>query len=909
MPSWKPNGQSGFLGKGSVAKHPSSLSQAATSKPKEAVDSSASTPQAGTGNPAATEAVQEGSSPGPERQSFAALIRAQHELAIDTSKSNKIEKQIVVAKAKPNGKEQEDSRTLKAPQLSKVNLATATQSAASHSVAVPQPHPAPTAKPPLPKAPPPTHAETKAIPHALPPAAPAKAPAKGAAGQGVVPQQQPHSAPHPPGVAKPLAKAAQPPANPAAKARPEAGGKPKPEASPPPKESPKKPAKAEAKPDKREDRPEILKAISTNAASPTPVEEKAPKKKAKGQEMTEAPPAKGAPNGTVASPIPVSEATPAPSKKKKKGKAGPGGEEPAVVPERREDDAGGPGQGSASDDEKVSKPPPKPESPQEKGRGQPDSQEPTSGSSDGNAPGAVSSTTPEEPKKKPKKPQKLKPKEAEQEQWDDEMLAKFVQKWHDGFEDPAAADEPPESKQDRRKRRKEAQEKKDREKLQSQPDVLTSMARQQMEMQQKRLMLQQCFKNMEVMEGSKEYKEQLAELAKGLSIAQQFQNAEAMTKCMEKIAGVYELMNDHANALKYYEKASRLLEEAKDLPALSRCYRLMATVYEKVGDHDKEMECHAKSVKAMEGVPISLEELRDTPHRGVANSLLGPDINTDNPMMAEKLMQLGRMYFSLLQSYRAAIVCLEKAQSMFAKEKETEHLQALPIQFLGQLYLNLRDYKKARGLLERCIEACSNRLDDSRLQHALVMASSDLGQCLLKEGRYKEAEATLEKTLEKAHAFGILHPAVSSPVEMNSHQEDKMDSYGLLQCALVEQKRYEQAWLKVENGRGSLAVETLRRQHRLEDRGYGVQPVTYDAIRELATRLNVTLVHYAELESDIACWVVQPNVAKISFQRLKKPFKRRPKDWGSEELMMQTHGTLLAAQQELIAPIQELLPS
>ena len=52
--------------------------------------------------------------------------------------------------------------------------------------------------------------------------------------------------------------------------------------------------------------------------------------------------------------------------------------------------------------------------------------------------------------------------------------------------------------------------------------------------------------------------------------------------------------------------------------------------------------------------------------------------------------------------------------------------------------------------------------------------------------------------------------------------------------------------------------------------------------------------------------VPQPGVQKIAFQRLKKPFKRRSKEWESDELMSQTHDTLQAAQRELIAPIQVL---
>lgn len=38
----------------------------------------------------------------------------------------------------------------------------------------------------------------------------------------------------------------------------------------------------------------------------------------------------------------------------------------------------------------------------------------------------------------------------------------------------------------------------------------------------------------------------------------------------------------------------------------------------------------------------------------------------------------------------------------------------------------------------------------------------------------------------------------------------------------------------------------------------GPSEVTYGSIRRLAADLNATLVHYADLEADVACWVVRP---------------------------------------------------
>ena len=114
---------------------------------------------------------------------------------------------------------------------------------------------------------------------------------------------------------------------------------------------------------------------------------------------------------------------------------------------------------------------------------------------------------------------------------------------------------------------------------------------------------------------------------------------------------------------------------------------------------------------------------------------------TTNPTMvgADKLLQLGKMYHKLFKDFRAAISCLEHAQRIYAKDKTTEHMQALPMHFLGDLYLDLRDYRKAHQHLDRCIQICEDHSSDPKMQQAFVMAYSGLGRCLLKEGKYKQA--------------------------------------------------------------------------------------------------------------------------------------------------------------------------
>eukprot|EP00668_Euglena_longa_P004620 GGOE01005390.1.p1 GENE.GGOE01005390.1~~GGOE01005390.1.p1 ORF type:complete len:1007 (-),score=261.45 GGOE01005390.1:194-3214(-) len=837
----------------------------------------------------------------PEKQSFAAMIRSQQEPGTDAMKPSKPEKQIVVAKAKPNPKDLEDilSRAWKIQPPKALPSAAAPSPKPNHIPAAPKPQP-PVSKPgPTKPSQPPVHPEAKASPN--PPAhnnTPTNAPrAKEASGSANLSEA---------GAAKPKA----PPSHTdgTAKSRLEPGGKPKPEALPPPKDHPKKaPAKAEAKPEKRDDRPETLKIVAPNAAPPKPAgDPKQPKKKAKGPDGDIEPPSSSdGPKETIH--LPQSPATPgtpgmpqaegAPHKKKKKGKGGEGVGVLAGTSQPRE--ASGVEHNPAWKQVQAEKEPGKVLKPlkddgtQPLASGEPEAARKGSTETLSTEAAAVTPTMPEG-KKKPKK--KLKPKNNE-----GELLYSLEEASGQG---PPASEELTESKQERRQRIKETQEKEDHEKL-----SMTGKPLQEMEVRHKQQQMQQCFQRVSDTQGSMEYKLQLANLATALRRAQQLQSIENMKKCKKMIAGVYMEMKDHYNALKYYEMASKLMDEARDLPELSHCFRQMAIVSGELGNHEKEMEFHAKSVQVMEDVPVSLEELRDTPHRGIANSFLSPDTDLSPRQGAEKLLNLGHLCYTALQSYRAGVVCLKTAQSMFVQDKSTEHLQALPMQLLGELYLALSDYRKARDLLGRCIKVCKDHIDEPRLQHALVLASCGLGRCLLKEGRYREAEEMLEENIEKAEAYDLRHPTGSSSVEANSNRETLKDSYGLLQCALVEQKRDEQAWLRVENGPGSLAVEKLRRDLRLEDRGYGIRQVTYAAIRDLATRLNVTLVHYAELESDIACWVVQPCVDKITFQRLKKPFKRQAKDQSPEDVMAHTHDSLLAGQQELIVPIRDLLPS
>ena len=108
-----------------------------------------------------------------------------------------------------------------------------------------------------------------------------------------------------------------------------------------------------------------------------------------------------------------------------------------------------------------------------------------------------------------------------------------------GEDGEPAGEDSSESKQLRRKRRKEAQEKKDKEKQKERPDIFAHMARQQTENKQKRQLMLQCFQKVEECELTRNFKEQLAHLAKALGIAKQLQSMEAMTKCYEKIGKAY----------------------------------------------------------------------------------------------------------------------------------------------------------------------------------------------------------------------------------------------------------------------------------------------------------------------------------------------------------------------------------
>eukprot|EP00906_Rhabdomonas_costata_P000060 RCo000082 len=459
-----------------------------------------------------------------------------------------------------------------------------------------------------------------------------------------------------------------------------------------------------------------------------------------------------------------------------------------------------------------------------------------------------------------------------------------------------------ESKQDRRKRMKEAQMSKIQERLRERPDILAHLARHQTEVKNKRRAMMECFQRAEECERSRNHKEQLACLAKAVGIANQLGNTEAVAKGYEQLGKTYFAMCDFQNALVYYEKTYKLMEEAKELHEQSRCCKSLAVVYDRLGDVDKEMEYYAKSVKVLENVPSSLEDLREAPPQGLPASALTAGI-ADTCEGAERLFELGNIYRTVLRDFRLAIVCFTHANQIFGRSKSTAHLQALPLRSLGDLFLELRDYPKARGYLERCIAKCSSQLSEMKMRQAYVHALRSLGRCLLKERRFKHAEQALRTALEKAELFGVF---MSNTVwDYNSRHEDELRSvHSLLGCALVEQRRFDEAWLVVENGRGLETVESFRRSHGLNTLPAPAQ-LSYDSIREFSTKLGLTLVRYAEMETDLACWVVAPHQEQVVFQRLKKPAKRRR--WEVCEPCSQAEDAA-QAYADLVEPIQALLP-
>lgn len=105
-----------------------------------------------------------------------------------------------------------------------------------------------------------------------------------------------------------------------------------------------------------------------------------------------------------------------------------------------------------------------------------------------------------------------------------------------------------------------------------------------------------------------------------------------------------------------------------------------------------------------------------------------------------------------------------------------------------------------------------------------------------------------------------------------------------------------------------MVVESLRKQHHLEDMPFGfTKPLTCDVLREFSFRSSITLVHYAEMECDIACWVIKPGEPRAAFCRMRKPIRRRSRAWEVEEPFRHAHDAM-AAYDDLITPIKDMLP-
>lgn len=423
-----------------------------------------------------------------------------------------------------------------------------------------------------------------------------------------------------------------------------------------------------------------------------------------------------------------------------------------------------------------------------------------------------------------------------------------------------------------------------------------------------------------------QYQEAVKTYNQALLIARDTKNPGGEVCCLGNLGKTYCAQGDYQRAVDYHQQALDIAESTAqkadiDRPAhhaIATALGGLGTTYYSWGKYKKAIDYHQKQLSLARKIHNRVEEVNALGGLGLVFHFIGQvpeaidyyqqslNIAREIGASAEEassLSNLGAAYNSLQEGDKA-IECLQKALNIRRKQGH-RFGEAASQSGLGMIYRSIKHYPQAfecyqqsleiareigdrsgeanylsnlgmtcnlLGQYQQAIDCCNQALPitrdiDDRRGEAFTL--NNLGYALLNSGQLTQAENALRASVEVKESLRVgLEDAHKVSIF-----DTQMDTYSLLQQAIVLQRRPNEALEIAERGRARAFAELLHERFTadpeklasgLDEKELFTSP-DLEQIQQIAQSQKITIVEYSIINSDhLFVWVIN-STGKVTF--------------------------------------------
>lgn len=389
------------------------------------------------------------------------------------------------------------------------------------------------------------------------------------------------------------------------------------------------------------------------------------------------------------------------------------------------------------------------------------------------------------------------------------------------------------------------------------------------------------------------YPEAISALKTAANLAEQLGDRQSQMQVLGALAWSYRDAGDYNRATRTIQRTYTLARELKNSAAEIEALSTLGQIYYRVGLYTGAAAAYSGALEVAR--PLSTPKLTGLLlNLGAAEYKRGNfeaaiQVYQEGLQLAETQGSLGDVgkfsgNLGLAELGRGdsdrALKLVQKDVEI-ARQLQDAATEGEALSFLGDIQFARQAYPQALGYYQQSLTI----LRRFNAQRRLSLLQRKIGVVLREQGKLRDSEQSLRAAIATGEAQRKL--AQGDDILNTASFDSLDDAYGELQTTLIAQKRYEDALEASEQGRARAFADLIsKRNGRLPN----TTALTIGQIRQVAKRLNATLVQYAIRENaldkltpsalvreeELYIWVVSPT-GSISFRQVDlRPLWKQP---------------------------------
>ena len=354
------------------------------------------------------------------------------------------------------------------------------------------------------------------------------------------------------------------------------------------------------------------------------------------------------------------------------------------------------------------------------------------------------------------------------------------------------------------------------------------------------------------------YRESLTSSQKALEIAQNIGNLSVQAEALLGIASAFSALQQYDQAVDHYLQSLTIANEISSDEIEFFVLLGLGSIHEVRGEYLEAIERYEQSLVVSQN---------------------GGQLDA----VVSLLMTIGDVYLNLDESEQALDFyeqSLAISRSEFSPPGFEKGNIELALAGLGNIYVHLNQYDKAIEFHHQGLEIAQNRIPDSFEKGYESTHLTNLGYAYIKKQQPQEAEKFL---LEAVNLLQADRRAGFNDVANVAELDVLQPVFQLLQQALVEQGKYEEALNFSERSRGQALTEVIsRRSATTMNSSTDSSPANLELIKDTAKRRRTPIIVYSlpdgtgeSIHTELSyfaidIWVVLPN-GRVEFRQRPIP--------------------------------------